>query len=317
MGGAPVAHEIIERYLTDALRPQLTDIGVPDRRIKNISASVSEQMMSCIGHWNDEPFRNTLLVIGDEEGEFYQPEATADIRNFVVVTLRNSMLESIHSDTYQPSGKGRRLTPEDIKAITSAAIEYFMKIDFQALAKQINLPKHDKYRTLSKEYPVTWAALTQIANTNTQVIRYNPIPVIAKPSLDKLERQHEKQGMCFEESRAQMMHIIADGYSLTIDYGLFHTLQNVLARKSPFLVDSFKGISRNIEKLLIIMEFVLGNDLPVITSNYLIANGYIECRLSPVKPGHDIEGMKSNWLNGEGLTENHKGWLGIAVEAYG
>ncbi|MCL1912859.1 MAG: hypothetical protein FWG10_02995 [Eubacteriaceae bacterium] len=87
-----------------------------------------------------------------------------------------------------------------------------------------------------------------------------------------------------------MTQVTADGYSLTIDPDLLYTFKKIIENDMPFIGDSFKGASRNIEKLLAIMEYVLGNDLAFITSNYLIANGYIEQRMKPLKPGHDFRG---------------------------
>ena len=305
-----MTHEIIEHYLNETLKPQLADPGVS----AYIISTVREQMLSCVYHWNDMPFRKALLVIGEEEGSFYLPKADADVRNFVVVTLRNSALESIHADSYRPAGQGRRLTPDDIKAITSAAIEYFKMVDFPAMADEIGLLENDKYGGLAKKYPVSWAALTHLANTTKQVIEYEPIPITAKPNLSILKPQKAVSGLFFNEKLSQKMQVTVDGYSLTIDHGLLHILNTVIKDDLPFIGDSFKGISRNIEKLLAVMEYILCHELLYITSNYLIANGYAERRLKPLKPGHDHQEAKRNWLNGTGLTKRHKSWLQAAAE---
>jgi len=307
-------HEIVEQYLNDTLKPQLAVLNTPSELIEHVLISVREQMLSCIRHWNDISFRKALLIVGEEEGAFYLPKANADIRNFVVVTLRNSALESIHADSYRPTGKSKRLSQNYIKTITSAAIEYFMRVDLPLLTERIGPLDHDKYGNLTKRYPVSWTALTQLSSTTNQIIDYKPIPILIRPSVSNLKPQQAVNGAFFSEKQSQLMYVAADGYSLTVDPGLLHTLQTIVKDDLPFIGDGFKTVSRNIEKLLTVMEFVMGNECAFITSNYLMANGHIERRTKPLKPGHDLREVKRNWLNHKGLTKNHKTWLQVASE---
>lgn len=69
------------------------------------------------------------------------------------------------------------------------------------------------------------------------------------------------------------------------------------------------------EKLLTIMEFVMGNNLWIVTTNYFIENGHVERRPKLLKPGHEHAEMKRNFLNGTGVTKHHKFWLKSAAEA--
>jgi len=73
-------------------------------------------------------------------------------------------------------------------------------------------------------------------------------------------------------------------------------------------------VSRNIEKLLTVMEYLMWHDNGLVTSNYLIFNGHIECRLELVKPAHSLTGMIKNWSNNSGLAKNHKRWLQAAAD---
>jgi len=306
--------DIIEKYLNDTLKPQLVSFYVPDKYIVRIIITVREQMLSCISHWNDIQFRKTLLLIGKEEGSFYQPKEDEDIRSFVVVTVRNSDIESIHADSYQPTGKSRRLLPGDIKAITTAAIEYFKAVDFLTLAEQIGELENDKYGRLAKKHPISWKALTQIANTDQQIVKYGKIPVIAKPNLGKLKPQQAVRNIFYGAAEGvRATQVTADGYTLTIDPSLESILQNNIENRLPFIVDSFKSVSRNTEKLLCVMEYALGNNIGFITSNYNISNGYAERRMNLVKPGHDYDEIRRNWLNGSRITKRHRGWLLLAA----
>ena len=97
-------HRIIEGYLNDVLKPQLAAFDVSTKFIKTVTNTISNQIYSCAYYWLDEQFRNGLLTIGAEEGLFYEPHADNDIRNFVVVTIRNSEIERMQTDNYELAG---------------------------------------------------------------------------------------------------------------------------------------------------------------------------------------------------------------------
>ena len=69
-----MVHDCIERYLKDTLQVQLDGFGVSGSFAERITNTVRNQMLSCIYHWNDETFRKALLLIGSEEGAFYDPK---------------------------------------------------------------------------------------------------------------------------------------------------------------------------------------------------------------------------------------------------
>jgi hypothetical protein len=307
-----MSHATIETYLSDVLKPRLGALAVPVQLVDDVVDSVRTQMISCIFHWNDEDFRGALLMTGEEDGAFYLPKANADVRSFVVVTIRNSALESVHADSYNPPGQGRRLTADDIKAITSAAIEYFSKVDFSEIAKEIDAPENDRYADLAQRYPAAWDALGGLAyasSNNIAIIEYDPIAFDAKPNLRNLRFKKAVSGLFFDDTPSKFYQVTDDGYSLTIDHGLKQALQISIDGKVPFIGDSLKGISRNLEKLLTIIEYVLGHDLWIVTTNYFIVNGHVERRPKLLKPGHDQADMRRNFQNGVGLTKHHKGWL--------
>jgi len=82
------------------------------------------------------------------------------------------------------------------------------------------------------------------------------------------------------------------------------------------VTDSFKALTRNIEKLLLVMEYLLQHDVPFVTSNYFITNGYIERRAKLLKAASDATtGIHKNWLNPAGLCLNHKAVLQAAARA--
>jgi hypothetical protein len=146
-----MACEFIEGYLNSVLRAQLDGFGVDTSFTERILNTVREQIYSCVYHWNDEAFRKTLLLIGSEEGAFYKPYADDDIRNFVVVAIRNSEIESAQSSKYKEAGLQREIGDDGVMKITSTAIEYFKSVHFSELQSIIEPPANDIYYDLSRK----------------------------------------------------------------------------------------------------------------------------------------------------------------------
>ena len=80
----------VTQYLQDVLAPTLDHFHVPAAYTRQIIDTVELQMTSFLRHWDDLAFRRTLLLLGLEEGPFYEPAGKADVKCFIVVTLRNS-----------------------------------------------------------------------------------------------------------------------------------------------------------------------------------------------------------------------------------
>ena len=82
----------VTQYLQDVLAPTLNHFHVPAAYARQIIDTVELQMISFLRHWDDLAFRRTLLLLGSEEGPFYEPAGKADVKCFIVVTLRNLSL---------------------------------------------------------------------------------------------------------------------------------------------------------------------------------------------------------------------------------
>ena len=59
--------------------------------------------------------------------------------------------------------------------------------------------------------------------------------------------------------------------------------------RSIFVVESLKSATRNFEKLLDILEFLLTHDLEFASTNFYIENGHVERRIKPLRAGPYIE----------------------------
>ena len=102
--------DAIDVYLNTILTQQLEHMGVQSFpcAIEAVVADIRLRLQSVLSRWHDLRTRNTLLLLGREEGAFYEPRsASLEIRAFVVVTIRNSLLEDLGIP-------GASLIPDDV-----------------------------------------------------------------------------------------------------------------------------------------------------------------------------------------------------------
>lgn len=275
--------QVVDTYLK-ALHKLLMSWGVSSAFAKEARDNVGMQICSVLAHWSDESFRNTLLVIGREEGESYVP--FTPINPFVVVTVRNSLLETLHSVNHLCAGLKKAISPAEIKRITQQAIRHFSVANLDTLSKTINIPTNDDcYGHLPEKYPLAWEALHQISTHKETVITYTPV----HPTTNMIQPDFQ-QPNTFEGDYQDRKRVVLDGYATTIDERLQAYLTRIHTGELDCLfVDSFKMLTRNAEKLLYILNFVLANDGIFFTSNYYITNGYIEQRSVCLPPTHSSD----------------------------
>jgi hypothetical protein len=72
-----------------------------------------------------------------------------------------------------------------------------------------------------------------------------------------------------------------------------------------FFSPSFKGITRNPDKLFSVIDHVLRYGGIVLTPNYLLSPTYLARRDPLLRPAHYISEIKLKAANPEGLSERH------------
>lgn len=295
---------ITSAYINRILVPELAKFGVSESGIKAISSSVSSQMTSALYNWEDDAFRKTLLLLVSEEAPFYMPAENTDVNGFVVLTVRNSLFESLQSNHYVEYGLQERLSDPQIVEITSTAIKHFNKVGLEESDDTEYQPEDDMYWHLSQKYPVAWNSLTAIANTEQQAIQFN--------GMRRLDQKKYNEAFIKQYKTSSYGFAVEDGFDSSIGSQLQENLQWVTEHKSCLLVDSFKMLSRNIEKLLSVIEYLLINDCSFATANYFIANGYAEKRISTLKAASSRNAEKDmyeHFSNLTGVGETHARYL--------
>ena len=295
--------DAVSHYLNHILTPRLRGYGVTEQFLLYTVSTIHTQMTSLLRHWNDREFRNTVLLLGMEEGSFYEPPAKIEARCFVVVAIRNSPIETIQSDTFPEAGLSQILNSKDVKEITSEAIQYFSKQDFADLCSQAKLStKRDLYLELAEEHPVAWASLQCLAGVRGKTADYPPVQVKVPYHLDGIDDGTEGTA-----ESGKLVVGVYDGYSPEIEPPLMEYLKMLSADSNGVLiVDSFKSVTRNVTKLMGILEFLLTRNLLFVSTNYYLENGHVERRMKLLRAGHSTRDMKRNMADTTGLAYKHR-----------
>lgn len=298
--------DAISCYLNDFLTPRLRSYGVSEQFLLYTISTIHTQMTSLLRHWDDRVFRNAILLLGLEEGSFYEPPAKIDVRCFVVVTIRNSPIETTQSDAYGDAGLNQLLESKDVRKITSEAIRYFSKQDFDEMCRQAkHSTRRDLYQDLANEHPVAWAALMHLAATNSKTVDYPKVLVSGPYHLTGMDEDSE-----IAAKSGELKIGVYDGYTPEIEPPLAAFLNMLSADPNGVLiVDSLKSVTRNVTKLLSVLEFLLTRDLVFASTNYYMENGHVERRMKPLRAGHSANDMLRNVSNTSGLGYKHKAAL--------
>lgn len=298
--------DAVSRYLNDFLAPRLRGYGVSEKFLLHTISTIHSQMTSLLRHWDDRAFRGTVLLLGMEEGSFYEPPAKLEVRCFVVVTIRNSPIETLQSNAYEETGLRQSLDSKEVKEITSEAIRYFSKQNFMELCGQAkDSPAHDLYQELAAEHPVAWASLQCLAGMCGKTADYPPIPVKAPYYIPGIDDE------CEGTMKSGKLTVgVYDGYSSEIEPPLMEYLKMLSSNsKGMLMVDSFKAVTRNVTKLMGILEFLLTRNLLFVSTNYYLENGHVERRMKLLRAGHNTTDMKRNMADTAGLAYKHKSLL--------
>lgn len=170
---------------------------------------------------------------------------------------------------------------------------------FEILQKEAsNLTYVDVYEEAIQKYPLAWAVLKRAA--------------LASGTVDVFQNLHEVtfENVEKELSETKCKKVVCDGYSLEFDDYLKEELGNVISgRVDIFYVDCFKGLSRNFEKILHVLQIILQSGKAFVTCNYYISDGRIEKRRRILRAFHRQKDMFDNVRNHNGLPAFFKSVL--------
>ena len=167
------------------------------------------------------------------------------------------------------------------------------------------LASNDYYQEIVERHPAAWAALRALGTTSAKIIDY---PKVQYDTPFSIEACDEIQTDCAGELQQKRLipKVVFDGYSTMWDPQLLGVLRSLSpSSRSVFAVESLKSATRNFEKLLDILEFLLTHDLKFASTNFYIENGHVERRIKPLRAGHTSKEIQKNLSQTAGLGYRH------------
>lgn len=282
----------IKEYLEDLLNNQLKEIKYRYR--VQIVDDIKNRMCSLLSKWDDVEYRTTILFVTKEEALFYEPDAPDEVKEFVVATVRNSMLEVAASNNCSLFKMQEPLSNKKIKEVTSGAITYFKQCEFRTLQEEIrDMEFKDVFEEAIIKYPLAWEILKKTALTEEKILEFEEIH---KMSFHDNDINLEREVSAFKT-------VVCDGYSLEFDDYLKEKLEELASGVTDvFYVDSFKMLSRNFEKVLHVSQIIFECGGSLVTCNYFIRDGYIEKRRRILRAAHGEQDVVKNVMNMGGTS---------------
>ncbi|MFF4733554.1 hypothetical protein ACFY3M_51940 [Streptomyces mirabilis] len=237
-----------------------------------------------------------------EEVSQHRPlSAPSWLRAAVVVAVRNSRLEDFHA-------LGGPLRAADIAAITEAATD-----PLALLLKEPGTPvSNNTLAGLDVMYPRAWAclaALSDLMASDGDTERAYSIPQAPLPDLPgSHEKIHAEQATSVKPLVAGQ-GVVASGVDRRFDQALLAMMQQVKDGNAVVVpLSALSRLSRNSDKQLRVLDFLLAHGTTVLTTNYLLSPDIVGVRTRPlVKP--DSYELRRTMKQLRGLGPTHAGWI--------
>jgi hypothetical protein len=284
--------ELIDSYTKTELSVLLLSLGAPRDAVRRIRDDVATRLRSVLSL--SPEIRQTILFLGLEEALFYEPKtADLDLKCLVVVAVRDSELENVASVEGVAPDLGTNLV---MKTVTTVAINTFQKGDlFSTLTTP---PQLNTYAHLPSTYPLAWEAVTHLSRLSETSIESHYDTPSGNPQPAAFDFS--------DRGEVGMVKTIKSGMDPSID-----ELSDLLASVAKgemefFFTDSFKTITRNPDKLLYIIEFLLSHQKALVTNNFYISPGYVSRRPKLLRPVNlEKKGSKMKLGSASDLSKEH------------
>jgi hypothetical protein len=214
-----------------------------------------------------DPVRDVLMAPFIEEVFDHEPpQATLEMKAAVTVVVRNSLLEEAHTNGPLETG--------GIQAITTAASAPLSHLLAAGRRGRVQPDGENLFAGLPDEYPRAWACLTALADTigpgGRGAYRAPDAPVPSLPDPDDLI----DAPAATSDDRIAVLNAIDPRF----DRHLADMLQAAAYEGVLLWVSALSRISRNLDKLLRALEFLIAHNATVLTTNYMIRSADVWVR---------------------------------------
>jgi hypothetical protein len=234
-----------------------------------LAAAIGEDVLSRARSFAalGDPVRDVLMTPFIEEVFDHEPpEATLEVKAAVTVVVRNSLLEEAHSNGPLEAG--------GIQAITTAATAPLSHLLAAGRRGHVPVDGENLFAGVPQAYPRAWACLTALADTigsggrGTYRAPEAPTPSLPKPD-DRIDAPASAS-----DDRISVLNAIDSRF----DRQLADMLHAAAFEGVLLWLSALSRISRNLDKLLRALEFLIAHHATVLTTNYMIRNGDVWVR---------------------------------------
>ncbi|MEV5989363.1 recombinase family protein [Streptomyces sp. NPDC052051] len=286
----------VREFCRSTLPELLTGAGLSDGDAHSVTVDVMRRARMLTALPVD--YFDVLVTPFIEEVSQHLPlSAPAWLRAAVVVAVRNSRLEDFHA-------LGGPLRAADIMAITQAATE-----PLALLLEEPGTPvSNNTLAGLGARYPRAWACLTALSDlmaSDEDAERAYSAPQAPVPSLPgSHEKTHAEQATSIKALPAGQ-GVVASAIDPRFDQALLAMMQQVKDGNAEVVpLSALSRLSRNSDKQLRVLDFLLAHGATVLTTNYLLSPDMVAVRIRPlVKP--DSYNLRRSMKQLRGLGPTH------------
>lgn len=264
---------LMTRYCNEVLHPMLTEgCNVDATLASTISADVLTRARAFVA-LPDSVSDVLMAPFVEEVFDHDPPEGTLRLKAAVTVVVRNSLLEEAHANGPLEAG--------GIQAITTAACAPLSHLLAASRRGHVRPDRDNMFAHLPITYPRAWAALTALTDTFSAGGRgaYR-VPDAPTPDLPEPDELIDAPSAASDE-RISVMSAIDPRF----DQRLTAMLDAAAYEGRVLWVSALSRISRNLDKLLRALEFLIAHNATILTTNYMIRNGDVWIRRDTlVKP---------------------------------
>ncbi|MFI7296895.1 recombinase family protein [Streptomyces sp. NPDC050121] len=285
----------VREFCRGALPELLTGAGLSDGDVHSVTVDVIRRarMLNAL----PVDYFDVVVTPFIEEVSQHRPlSAPAWLWAAVVVAVRNSRLEEFHA-------LGGPLSDPDITAITQAATGPLAQ-----LLEETGTPvSNNTLGGVDAKYPRAWACLTALSDlmASDDTERTYTMPQAPVPSLPgSHEKTHAEQATRVKNLPAGQS-VIASAIDPRFDQALLAMMQQVKDGNVTVVpLSALSRLSRNSDKQLRVLEFLLAHGATVLTTNYLLNPHLVAVRTRPlVKP--DSYNLRRTMKQLRGLGPTH------------
>ncbi|RKS78653.1 hypothetical protein BZB76_0072 [Actinomadura pelletieri DSM 43383] len=203
--------------------------------------------------------QDVLITPFIEEVFDHEPlDAPLELKAAVTVVVRNSKLEEVHVQ--------HLVNADGLRALTRMAAGPLSHLLAARRRDPLPVPGDSPFTDLDTKYPRAWTCLSAVAETfasgGRSGYRAPEAPVPDLPSSD----EHAAARQTDEGIPKTVFSAIDPRF----DHHLIEVLQQVTTENIPIFVPALSRFSRNSDKLMRVVEFLLAHGVTILTTNYML-----------------------------------------------